>query len=190
MTVLLYVLAFILLIIGISFILPVIRVITPPIPSTSKVNKLLIKKIRELDSSSGDIVDIGSGYGTTVLALSRAFPDRRVVASEISFFPLFFSRVMALLLCRKNIKFEHGDGFSYVKEHKEVRCVFIYLLMTKGVRNSLRELSKRYNGLLFLNTYPYPDCDAQEILLAGDLFKSCLYVYDMRKKDKRVAKAI
>lgn len=106
----LYFIAIVMYVIGLTFIIPIFFGIIAPIPSMPRINRLLILKIRELDSADGDILDIGSGYGSTVFALAKAFPNRRIIACEISWIPLLFSKMTARLLRRRNIVFLHADG--------------------------------------------------------------------------------
>ncbi len=179
MTWFLYALAGVLYIIGLTFIVPIFFGVIAPIPSMPAVNRLLIRQIKEKDTSSGDILDIGSGYGFTVFALAKAFPKRRIVACEISCFPLWFSMAGAFLLRRKNITFLRTNGFVYAGQHPEVSSAFFYFPVTKKVRASLSEMARTYHGLLFSNTYAWDDKPVVDVFPARDLFKSRLYVYDL-----------
>lgn len=178
----LYFIAIVMYIVGLTFIVPIFFGIIAPIPSMPAINRLLIQKIKEFDTSDGDILDIGSGYGSTVLALAKAFPNRRIIACEISWVPLWFSRWAAWVLHRKNIVFLRTDGFVYAGTHPEVTSAFFYFPVTRKVRRSLQNIGQTYHGFLFANTYPHPDLRAIEVLSAHDVFKSRLFVYDLSKR--------
>lgn len=180
MSLVLYFIAGVLYIIGFTFIIPIFFGIISPIPSMPQINHLLVKKIKEYDPSEGAILDIGSGYGSTVFALSKAFPHRRIIACEISWVPLLFSKSLARLLGHKNITFVHQNGFKYAEQHKEVSSAFFYFPVTRRVEESLKQLRQSYRGILFSNTYSCSFLKAKEIQLAGDIFRSKLLVYDLR----------
>lgn len=183
----LYFIAIVMYVIGLTFIIPIFFGIIAPIPSMPRINRLLIRKIRELDSTDGDILDIGSGYGSTVFALAKAFPNRRIIACEISWIPLLFSKMTARLLRRRNIVFLHADGFAYAAGNPKVSSAFFYFPVTKKVHRSLQSMGQTYRGFLYANTYPHPDLRPVDVLPAHDLFKSRLFVYDLRPLNKTVA---
>ncbi len=187
MQIFLYLVAFLLYIIGLTFIIPIFFGVIAPIPSMPRINQLLVRKIQELDPTDGDILDIGSGYGSSVLALAKAFPNRRIIACEISWVPLLFSKITAKLLRRRNIVFLHADGFAYAANHSKVSSAFFYFPVTKKVHRALQNMSQTYRGFLYANTYPHPDLRPIDVLPAHDLFKSRLFVYDLRKSNKTPA---
>lgn len=182
MTLFLYIVAGFLFLVGLSSIVSIFFGIIPPLPSTPKMVHLLIEKIKQYDSEGKAIADIGSGYGSVVFALSRAFPTRQIVGYEISFFPRIISRFLALILGRKNIHFRGGDGFKVILHDKKITSAYAYLSNTQAYQKKFLHLYKHFDGTLFLNTYTHTDIVATEVVKKVDVFGNKLYIYVRAKK--------
>lgn len=175
-------LAFILMFVGLSFLLPPFFGIISPIPSTPQMNRLLIQKIKQYDESGSVIVDIGSGYGGTIRALAQAFPNRLIIGCEFSFFPRWVSRLF--LMRSSNVQIVSDNGFDYVKSHPDVTSAYYYFPLNRRAKKRVSDLLEHFNGTVFANTYPHPDFIPTDETKAGDVFKSVLYVY----AGKRISK--
>ena len=67
---------------GISIVLTSMKTGISPSPSSGKAVRAMLAAIE--DSGTGPIVDLGSGWGTLVIALAGKYPNRQVVGYELS----------------------------------------------------------------------------------------------------------
>ena len=172
------IIAFILLLIGISAVLSLMMIRIPPIPSSPSVIKAIIKEIQKTPPSC-NITELGSGYGYMLFRLAKAFPQRQIIGIEISFIPFFFSSVIRILGRYKNVRIFYGNAFTVIeKKSLPVDIAVGYLIATQKMSDNLEKLyRKRISELLILNTYPLKNITATQTVPNLDIFKSTLYLY-------------
>ena len=61
------------------------------------------------DSGTGPIVDLGSGWGTLVIAFAGKYPDRQVVGYELSLVPWVFSLIRKKISGLSNLTLYRKD---------------------------------------------------------------------------------
>lgn len=169
-----------LLLVGISAILSMMRLRVVPLPSSPIAVKKLIEELKE---KTGDITEIGSGYGYMLFNLAKAFPERQIVGIEISFIPFLFSSIIRILGRFKNVRIYYGDAFKIIpKKNIKVDIAIAYLITGNKINKSLEELYyNRISKLLILNTYPLKNIPATRVTPRLDIFKSSLYFYEKKK---------
>ena len=128
-------------------------------------------------SDKAPLVDLGSGWGTLVIALALKHPDRQVVGYELSWFPWLISiirkhclRLHNLTLYRKDFKQADLNNAS---------ILFCYLF--PGGMSALYEKLNREvfgNVLVVSNTFALPSIQPSKIVKLDDIYRSPIYVYD------------
>ncbi|TVP52387.1 MAG: hypothetical protein EA349_15940 [Halomonadaceae bacterium] len=78
-----------------------------PMPSLGKARQAMLAQVTE--PPRGDIVDMGSGWGTLAIPFARRFPHTRVVGYEVSWFPWAVSVLLARVLRLENLHFYRQD---------------------------------------------------------------------------------
>ncbi|WP_284141005.1 MULTISPECIES: class I SAM-dependent methyltransferase [unclassified Virgibacillus] len=78
-------------------------------------SRLLIEQFQE-PSISGDILDVGCGYGPIGIALAASFSDRKVIMSDVNERALQLARENAEQNNITNVDFIKSDRFSNLKE--------------------------------------------------------------------------
>jgi len=74
-------------------------------------SRLLIEKFEE-PAVSGDILDLGCGYGPIGLSLAKSFPDRRVTMADVNDRALILAKENAKQNNIDNVEILQSDGFS------------------------------------------------------------------------------
>jgi len=72
----------------------------------------------DLPVISGDIVDLGCGYGPIGISLAKAFPERRMVLSDINERAIALAKENAAKNNVNNVLFYLSDRFQSLPDHK------------------------------------------------------------------------
>ncbi|ASK61666.1 16S rRNA methyltransferase [Virgibacillus phasianinus] len=79
-------------------------------------SRLLITKLTE-PKVSGDVLDLGCGYGPIGIAIANAYPDRRVVLADVNERALQLAEQNAMQNWVKNVQCISSDRFSNLTEY-------------------------------------------------------------------------
>lgn len=142
-----------------------------PMPSSSKVQKVVLK---ELPSEVfGTIFELGSGWGNFAYSLAKKYPKAKVIAFEISPIPYLFSY---LFYRKENLIFLRQDFFN--SDLSEADLIFCYLYPAAMERLS-RKFKKELRGgkLVVSHTFAIPDRKAERVIRVKDLYNSLIYFY-------------
>lgn len=93
-----------------SIVVVSLRVGISPMPSSREARVAMIELLPK--NLSGQIHELGSGWGGLALALARAFPRCTIVATEASLVPFLFSRALVTVSGARNVRIAHGDFMS------------------------------------------------------------------------------
>ena len=145
----------------------------PSIAAGPKSRKAVIEEISKNFPNAKTLIDIGSGWGTMALAISKKIPKLKVSGIEIMFAPFSLAYIMSLF--KKNVKFVFGDAFKYLKDNKF--DIGIAYLLTSEMRDVEKFLSN-FKVLLALD-FPMPGIEpTRKIKLHKDFIRQhWLYVY-------------
>jgi len=72
-----------------------------PMPSSAKACRTIVKLSEQAEF--GDVVDLGSGWGTLLFALARKYPERQIIGYELSYLPYLYSRIYKTLFRLQHI---------------------------------------------------------------------------------------
>jgi precorrin-6B methylase 2 len=166
-----------LFLVGISAVYSTIIGRICPIPSSGNVIKTIISMIKKYDVGKGDIADIGSGYGSLMFRLAKAFPERKIIGYEASIVPYVVSCIVAFAFRYKNVEIVFGDAFKNIKKRPEKLSSATAYLSSKYSNNMKAVLTDSIENIFISNTYEIADLKAVEESGVLDIFKSKLYVY-------------
>lgn len=86
-------------VIAVSIAVSTIRYHAPPVPSTLTMHHAVIEILTALKTDvhtpDGRIYDLGAGWGGLSCAVARVFPDREIVAVEVSMIPALLCFIRA-----------------------------------------------------------------------------------------------
>jgi precorrin-6B methylase 2 len=124
-----YLAVFLTMIVGLSLVLWTLFTGVPSLSSSRSETKAVVALLKDAKLSEGAvIIDLGSGWGTLVVALARAFPDASVQGIETSPFPYLVSRLKTRRL--SNVSLRWGSLFrSDVRHADAITCYLMPRLM-------------------------------------------------------------
>ena len=131
--------------------------------------------------ANGPLIDLGSGWGTLVIALARKYPRQQVIGYELSWFPWLVSIILKYSLRLNNLTLYRKDFKK--AELSNASILFCYLF--PGGMVALHEKLKRElsNEILIVsNTFALPSCQPTKVIRLKDIYQTPIYVYSWRPK--------
>ena len=131
--------------------------------------------------ANGPLIDLGSGWGTLVIALARKYPRQQVIGYELSWFPWLVSIILKYSLRLNNLTLYRKDFKK--AELSNASILFCYLF--PGGMVALHEKLKRElsNEILIVsNTFALPSCQPTKVIRLKDIYQTPIYVYSWSPK--------
>ncbi len=153
-----------------------------PMPSSKKAREVVFRLVETIgDSASAmTIVDLGSGWGSLVIRLAKAYPDRQVVGYELSPIPWLVSLCIARCLGLNNLVLKRRD---YLEVDFPVDSILICYLYPEGMKAigdkllSMSTDSETANRYLISNNFALSSHTPQETIQLDDFYLSPIYLY-------------
>ena len=92
---------------GTSIVLTSLKVGIGPLPSSGRARRVVLSAVET--AGSGPVIDLGSGWGSFVIALARKYPDREIIGYELSSVPYYFSSLLKQFMGLDNLKLKRED---------------------------------------------------------------------------------
>lgn len=148
-------------------------------PTSSRVlSKVLSVLPTEL---SGDVVELGAGWGTLAWAVASARPSCRVIAWEASPVPFAFCWLRLKVSPRPNLVLRFGDFRD--AELASSRLVLAYLWT-----GAMTQLGPRFDAelkpgtLVVTHTFAWRGREAELTVNADDVYRTPVYRYRIAEK--------
>lgn len=146
----------------------------PPMPSTPAAVRALLTALPSLPA--GAVFELGSGWGTLAFPLARRFPQRRVVAYELSPLPWLASRLWGMVRPSPNLKLIRGDFHDASLRDAALVTCFIVPGGMERLRPKLETELPR-GALVASNSFAVPGWLPREVIELGGLWRAKIYVY-------------
>ncbi|MGB0648342.1 MAG: SAM-dependent methyltransferase [Bradymonadia bacterium] len=160
------------LIVMMSILVGVVRTGISPMPSSQRAIKQILKFV--VPPRPGPIYELGAAWGSLVIPLARAFPDRRIIAYELSTIPWLFLRLRVRASGLTNIDVVRRDFFR--DDLGQAAAVVCYLYPGSMVRLSTKLKSELSAGTVVVsNTFSLPGWVPREEAELKDLYGSKVY---------------
>jgi predicted RNA methylase len=126
--------------------------------------------------NEGSIIDLGSGWGTLVIAAACKNPNKQVVGYELSWLPWLVSITRKyslgldnLTICRKDFNNAELNKFS---------VIFCYLF-PQGMTALYEKLKVEQLSKIVVvsNTFALASCQATKVVKLNDAYRTPIYVY-------------
>lgn len=146
----------------------------PPTPTSPRVRRLLLDMVPA--DLTGTVLDMGSGFGGLARGLARHCPDANVVGYERSPLPWLVSRLWQLLRPLPNLRLIRGDFRDAPLESASlVACYLIGPIMADLAPDLAARLAPGATAIC--NTFALPGWRAIDCRIAGDLYRSPVFLY-------------
>lgn len=165
---------FFVLVVALSIVWSTLRTGISPTMSSGKACKAMLDSVET--STSGPLIDLGSGWGTLVVAVARKYPEQQVIGYELSWFPWLVSVIRKHSLGLDNLTLYRKDFRN--AEFGNASVLFCYLF-PRGMVDLQEKLNReRFNEILIVsNTFALPSCQPTSTIRLNDLYRSPVYVY-------------
>lgn len=164
---------------GMSIVWTTLQTGISPMMSSGKACQAMLASIDR--PANGPLIDLGSGWGTLVIALARKYPRQQVIGYELSWFPWLVSIILKYSLRLNNLTLYRKDFKK--AELSNASILFCYLF--PGGMVALHEKLKRElsNEILIVsNTFALPSCQPTKVIRLKDIYQTPIYVYSWRPK--------
>ena len=145
-----------------------------PTPTSAKVKKKLLQILPK--RITGQIVELGSGWGTLAFSLAHHFPESKVKAYEISPIPYFISQLISKWLLYPNLHFIRQDFFDISLENATLIVCYLY----PGAMNRLKtkfERELKPEAYVLSHTFAIPGWTPMSFTEVNDLYHTPIYLY-------------
>jgi len=173
--------AFVLLV-ALSIVWGTLKTGISPMMSSGKACQAMLTSIPDSAESgalSGPIVDLGSGWGTLVIAVAGRYPHQQVMGYELSWFPWLVSVIRKHCLHLDNLTLYRKDFKAADFSNASILLCYLF----PGGMAALQEKLKREqtNDLLIVsNTFALPSSQPANVIRIDDLYQTPIYVYCWR----------
>ncbi|MDX8397739.1 MAG: hypothetical protein R8K49_05395 [Mariprofundaceae bacterium] len=147
-------------------------------PSSKKARKLIIQASAK--AQEGIIIELGAGWGTLLFDLAKAYPNRQIIAYELSWLPWLYC-----FLYKKIFKFDHVKIYRknfLTAELSSAALLTCYLLPKVMEQLQAKLAQENYNGLLISQTFALPKHTPISKAQLNDLYKTPIYTYQIHTK--------
>jgi hypothetical protein len=167
------------LLLAVSIVWTTLRVGISPMPSSTKATQAILDLI---PGNAGErFAELGSGWGTLALAVTRQRPEVQVVAYELSFLPWLWSIGLARLVGRRNIEFVRRDFFDADLDDADVVLCYLFPGAMERLAERLTQLAA--GSIILSNTFRLPGWQPDEVVELDDLYRTRVYRYVVRREN-------
>jgi hypothetical protein len=144
-----------------------------PMPSSPKAKKSLLSILPEV---SGNIYELGSGWGTLAFPMAKHYSNSQVVGFETSPIPYFISRAWLSVAGPSNLHFERKDIFDVPLDDASLVVCYLY-------PEAMKRLKDKFHGELkpgtwvISSTFAIPGWSPVQVVEVKDIYYSKIYIY-------------
>ncbi len=154
-----------------------------PMPSSKKARQAMIQLASE--AGEGSIYDLGSGWGHLVIRLALKYPERQIVAYELSILPWLTTKVLKQVLGLKNLELYREDFLKADLSNASVIMCYLFPDVMTAIKNKL-EQEEGKTHFLISNNFALPSRQAIKTIRLTDFYKSPVYLYQMSTLDTKI----
>lgn len=148
-----------------------------PMPTSPKAKRCLLSVLPQ--KIEGNVVELGSGWGTLLFPLARKYPHCRVSGYETSPLPFFWTKSLFLLKPSPNLFLYRKDFFDISLEDNALIVCYLYPGAMRRLKDKFEKELKPGTWVIS-NTFAIPGWQPQQVAEINDLYFTKIYVY--RKK--------
>ena len=164
---------------GISIVWNTLKTGMSPMPSSEKACQAMLTAT-DLPSE-GTIIDMGSGWGTLVIAFAKKYPERKIIGYEISLIPWMVSMILKYILRIESLSLYRKD---FLKADLSQASMLLCYLHPEGMCSLENKLEQQKNkvSLIVSNTFALPSCQPEKVMRLDNIYKTPIYVYQRSPK--------
>lgn len=173
------ILLIIVILIVLSIVFGTLKTGISPMMSSRKACQTMLT---EIDThQKGPLIDLGSGWGTLVIAVAKKHPNMHVIGYELSWFPWWVSTVFKYSLRLDNLTLYRKDFKNAQLSSASTLVCYLY---PEGMVALQEKLScEVFNKVTIVsNTFAMPSCQPTKVIRLNDFYQTPVYVYRWQPK--------
>jgi 16S rRNA A1518/A1519 N6-dimethyltransferase RsmA/KsgA/DIM1 with predicted DNA glycosylase/AP lyase activity len=159
---------------AISIVLTTMKTGISPSPSSGRASRAIVTAAE--NTGTGPIVDLGSGWGTLVVALARNYPHRQVAGYELSFVPWLFSSIRKSVSGLDNLTLYRKDFLHADLSDASVLTCYLFPVGMVSLKDKL-ERDNISEVLIVSSTFALPSCNPVKVIRVNDFYRTTVYLY-------------
>ncbi|MFT3839315.1 MAG: class I SAM-dependent methyltransferase [Myxococcaceae bacterium] len=144
-----------------------------PVPSNRAQIDAMLTMLAPIDASP--IYELGAGFGRLAFAVSARFPERQVVAIELSPVPYWGCRLQQLFRKRPNLTFRRADFLKLPLNDAKVLLTFVHTTAMAALADKLTVECK--GAHLLSHTFSVRGWTPVKTARVADLYNSPVYLF-------------
>ena len=165
---------FLVLIIAISIVWSTLKTGISPMLSSSKACQTMLAEINT--DEKGALIDLGSGWGTLVIAVAKKYPDKLVIGYELSWFPWVISVLLKYSLGLDNLALYRKNFKNADLSNASTLLCYLYPGAMIALEDKLKHDVPK-NITIVSNTFALPSYKPTRVIKLKDFYKTPIYVY-------------
>lgn len=167
------------LLIALSIVWTTLQTGISPMMSSDKACQAMLDSMEIPEN--GPLIDLGSGWGTLVIAVARKYPNQQVIGYELSWFPWMVSIIRKYSLHLDNLTLYRKD---FKKTELSNASILFCYLFPGGMVDLHKKLKRElFNEILIVsNTFALPSCQPTKTIWLKDIYQTPIYVYQWQPK--------
>lgn len=125
---------------------------------------------------SGPIIDLGSGWGTLIIAVAKKYPKQQVVGYELSWLPWIFSVFWKCILGLDNLTIYRKDFKTLDINHASVLYCYLFSEAMAILEQNLTQ-ERSDNIVIISNTFALPNNKPSDTIQLDDFHRTKIYTY-------------
>jgi hypothetical protein len=167
------------LIVMVSILVGVVRTGISPMPSSRRAVAQVLQFV--VPPRHGPIYELGAAWGSLAIPLARTFPDRRIIAYELSTIPWLFLWLRVRVSGLNNIEVIRRDFFR--DDLGKAAVVVCYLYPGSMVQLSTKLQSELPPGTVVVsNTFALPGWVPDQQSQLKDMYRTKIYRFVVDKE--------
>ena len=165
---------FLVLLIAFSIVWGTLKTGISPMMSSSKARQAMLAEINM--DEKGALIDVGSGWGTLVIAVAKKHPNKQVIGYELSWFPWMVSVLFKYSLGLNNLTLYRKDFKSADLSAASTLVCYLFPGGMLALEDKLKhDLFK--NITIVSNTFALPSYKPTNVIKLKDFYQTPIYVY-------------
>ena len=166
------------LLVMVSILVGVLRTGISPMPSSRQAIHQVVQFV--VPPRAGPIYELGAAWGSLAIPLAKAFPDRSIIAYELSTIPWLVFRLRVRLSGVNNIDVIRRDFFR--DDLGKAAAVVCYLYPGSMTRLSTKLQAELIPGTVVVsNTFALPGWVPNQIVQLQDMYRTKIYRFVLGK---------
>lgn len=166
-------------VVGASIVWSSLRLGISPMPTSRSVLRTVLSVIPE--ALSGEVVELGAGWGTLAWAVSGARPNVNVIAWEASPVPFLFCWLRLLVQRRPKLMLRFGDFRDADLSKTQLALAYLWT-------GAMTQLASRFDAelpagaMVVTHTFAWRGREPELMKTADDLYRTPVYRYRIAAK--------